>query len=343
MSGGLQEGYGPGEVPQLSLVVPAKNEEANLQALIKAIREALDPVCTWELILVDDGSTDASRTLLSDISLEDSRIRCIRFSRSFGKEAAIQAGLAASRGQAVAVMDADLQHPPSVLPAMFEAWRTGGADVVDGVKRNRGTENRFYRWAAGFFNRLMSGAGLEDMQGASDFKLLDRRVADTIAAFPERSRFFRGLTGWAGFRHVRIDYDVAPRHAGRSTWTVRDLMRYSLSNLVSFSSAPLRAISTLGFVTVLFSLLLGIETLYMKLSGRAVEGFTTVILSVAFFSGAIILCLGIMGEYLARMYDELKRRPLYIVQEGEDAPGTARGTGTRNHPKERGDGDAGER
>ena len=153
------------------------------------------------------------------------------------------------------------------------------------------------------------------MRGASDFKLIDRRVADTIAAFPERVRFFRGLTEWAGFRHVEVRYDVAPRMMGSSGWKPATLLRYSISNIVSFSSAPLRAISTLGLVTTVFSLALGIDTLYMKLSGRAVEGFTTVLLSVAFFSGAIILCLGIMGEYLSRMYDELKGRPGYLVKE----------------------------
>jgi dolichol-phosphate mannosyltransferase len=300
---------------QFSVVIPAFNEAENLGPLAQALDSVLTPLGTWEAIFVDDGSTDDSAAVLRALQVRDSRLGFIILSRNFGKEAAILAGISSVSGAAVIVMDADLQHPPGALAEMIAIWRSGKADVVDGIKRSRGRESAMYGFAAGIFNRAMSGANGKSMRGASDFKLIDRRVADAIAAFPERVRFFRGLTDWAGFRHAGVEYDVAPRRNGTSAWKPAALVRYSISNLVSFSSAPLRAISTLGLVTTAASLALGIDTLYMKLSGRAVEGFTTVLLSVAFFSGAIILCLGIMGEYLSRMYDELKRRPGYIVKE----------------------------
>ncbi len=298
-----------------SVVVPVFNEAENLAPLANALDAVLSPLGGWEAIFVDDGSSDDSAGAMRSLHEADPRYKYLLLSRNFGKEAAILAGLSAVSGSAVIVMDADLQHPPDALPEMIAIWRSGTADIVDGIKRSRGRESVSYGLAASAFNRSMSGASGKDMRGSSDFKLMDRRVADTVAAFPERVRFFRGLTEWAGFRHATIEYDVAPRRNGNSTWKPSALIRYSISSIVSFSSAPLRAISTLGFVTLLFSLALGVDTLYMKLSGRAVEGFTTVLLSVAFFSGAIILCLGIMGEYLSRMYDELKRRPAYIVKE----------------------------
>ncbi len=307
------------ETVEISVIVPAHNEEPNIEPVAAAVAGVLDPVALWEIVIVDDGSGDGTAAALRAMHARDRRIRYVSFSRNFGKEAAILAGILESRGRAVIVMDADLQHPPDILPRMIDLWRTGGCDVVDGVKRSRGRESLAYRAAAAMFGRMVSPAGGRDMRGSSDFKLIDRRVADIVAAFPERERFFRGLTEWAGFRHASILYDVAERHKGKTSWSVRGLVRYSLSNIVSFSSVPLRTISTLGMITILLSIALGIDTLYMKIAGKAVEGFTTVILSVAFFSGAILLCLGIMGEYLSRMYDEIKRRPTYIVAERSDS------------------------
>jgi glycosyltransferase involved in cell wall biosynthesis len=304
----------------VTIIVPCHNESATVELFHGAVTAALvDRLESWRLLFVDDGSTDRTRAILDGMAARDSRIGVLVLSRNFGKEAAMSAGLDQAGGDAVIVMDADLQHPPAMLPAMLDAWSKGGAQVVDCVKRSRGRETLMYKAASRLFNRIISDSAALDLRGSSDFKLLDRAVVEVLRHVPERTRFFRGLTEWVGFRHVRIEYDVAERAGGLRSWSMRSLLRYSINNVLVFSSVPLRLIASIGIWTVLVSIILGIQTLYMKFSGQAVEGFTTVILAVAFFSGVILLCLGIMGEYLSRMYDELKGRPRYIIAERNQA------------------------
>ena len=221
-----------------------------------------------------------------------------RFHRNFGKEAAVFAGLEHCTGDAVVVMDGDLQHPPEVIGQMVKLWLEGGYEIVDAVKEYRGTESALYKAASLFFNSLMSGLTGFPMHNASDFKLLDRSAVDALLRCRERTRFFRGLTEWIGFRHTSLTFCVHERTAGKRSWSAGSLLTYSLRNILAFSAFPIHLISIVGFITVVIAIILSGQTLYMKLSGQAVEGFTTVILAVTFFSGILLLSVGVIGEYL---------------------------------------------
>jgi glycosyltransferase involved in cell wall biosynthesis len=215
-------------------------------------------------------------------------------------------------------MDADLQHPPEVIPAMIESWDKEGFDIVDAVKTSRGRFNPLHKLASFFFNRIMKAVTRLDMRGSSDFKLLDRSVIETLLECREYNRFFRGLTEWVGFSHTRIGFVVAERQAGTTKWSLFSLLRYSINNIIAFSAIPLRMISALGIMAIILALALGIQTLILYIRGQSAEGFTTVLLSLAFFSGTILLSLGVIGEYLSRMFDEIKSRPIYIKRSGRN-------------------------
>jgi dolichol-phosphate mannosyltransferase len=300
--------------PEISLVLPVFNEE-------EIIRESLDEVIgqlekahpSFEIICVDDGSSDRSGELLDLAAEADPRIVPIHFSRNFGKEAALAAGLEAACGQAVVLMDADLQHPPSLIPKMVEDWRQG-YDVVEAVKDDRGKESFLYKLMARTFHLLMGRAIGKSLSESSDFKLLDRQVVDVLLECPERRRFFRGLVAWVGFRTVRVPFQVQQRGAGKTKWSRQALLAYSMRNLVAFSSMPLRVVALAGFATVGAAVLLAIETLYYFFSGRAVSGFTTVILVTLFLCGLILISLGVIAIYIASIYDEQKGRPPFVVR-----------------------------
>ena len=245
-------------------------------------------------------------------ALKTAQVRGVRFSRNFGKEAAIFAGLAQGRGDCVVVLDCDLQHPPEKIVEMYRLWEQG-YQVVEGVKVSRGKESPLHTLAAKTFYSLISNATGIDMSRASDFKLLDRRAVDTLLAMREKNAFFRALSSWIGFSTAQVEFEVQPRLEGASKWSLRSLIRYALVNLTSFSAAPLQLITLLGLVVFVCSVGLGLWSLWEKLSGQALEGFTTVILLQIIIGSVLMICLGIIGYYVARIYEEIKDRPRYIV------------------------------
>jgi len=302
------------EAPEISVVLPVFNEEEIIHESLAEVLEVLEKArLSFELVCVDDGSSDGSGELLDREAEADPRIVAVHFSRNFGKEAALSAGLEAARGRAVVLMDADLQHPPSVIPQMVEHWRQG-AEVVEAVKEDRGKESLPYRLMARTFYLLMGRTAGESLRQSSDFKLLDRQVVDAVLACPERRRFFRGLIAWVGFQAVRIPFQVQPRRGGRTKWSRQALVAYSIRNLVAFSSMPLRVVALAGIATVGAAALLAVETLYTWYAGRAVSGFTTVILVMLFLCGLILLSLGVIAIYVASIYDEQKGRPPFVVR-----------------------------
>lgn len=299
---------------ELSIVVPAFNESAVLTSLADRLRSVLAGIgVTYEIVIVNDGSSDGTEACLQAMSREDQRIRPVNLARNFGKEAAMAAGLASATGRCIVFIDADLQHPPDLIPRMYAAWRQG-SDVVNAVKRRRASESVAYRWFANRFNGLMSTVIGRNMAGASDFKLIDRQVAEVLLECPERNRFFRGLVAWVGFDVANIEFDVVERELGTSKWSVGGLIRYSLANIVAFSSLPLVAVAYVGFVTAALGLLLLVQALFKWVMGTAAIGFTTVIAVQVLLGGMILTALGVIAIYLARMYDEQKRRPLFVVK-----------------------------
>lgn len=297
----------------LSVVIPAYNEEPVIKKTYSTLSGLLEKEnIAYELVFVDDGSSDGTETVLSGLSDKDERIHYVSFSRNFGKEAAIRAGLAFAKGDCVAVMDCDLQHPPETLVEMYRRWEDG-YEVVEGLKRSRGKESGAYRFAAKTFYRIISGATGIDMSKASDFKLLDRKAVDALLAMPEYKPFFRALSSWVGFKKVAVEFDVKEREAGESKWSAKTLFKYAINNVMSFSIAPMHIVTWTGVVVFVIAVILGIQTLVRYFSGKAAEGFTTVILLLLFIGSIIMIGNGIIGLYIANIYDEVKKRPQYII------------------------------
>jgi len=308
-------------VPEVSVVLPIHDEAPALQATLDVVRETLaGSAVGFEIVCVDDGSVDGSAALLAGFAQSDPRIRCVPLSRNFGKEAALAAGLSVAQGRAVVLMDADLQHPPELLPKMLELWR-GGYDVVNAVKQARSRESMAYRFMAWSFNLLIGGAAGSSFKGASDFKLLDRQVVEAVLDCPERNRFFRGLVAWVGFSVIDVPFSVAPRAAGTTKWSTWGLVGYSVRNLLAFSSLPLRLVAAAGFVTLFLSLGLAVQTLYRYVRGDALSGFTTVILLQLLLGGLLLTSVGVIALYLSEIYDEVKRRPVFVIRRPRDAAG----------------------
>lgn len=297
----------------LSIILPSYNEEKMILSAAERVAAIMKEAgIDYELLFVDDGSKDQTWPMIEEASRLDSNVRGLHFSRNFGKEAAMFAGLEKAAGDCCAVIDCDLQHPPEKLVEMYRLWEQG-YEVIEGVKEDRGEESAFHRFAANSFYGLISRATGMDMAASSDFKLLDRKVVDALNAMPERNVFFRALSYWVGYRQASVSYRVQERTAGESKWSTRSLVRYALTNISSFSSAPLHIVTVLGFVMLAVSLVLGLVALVQKISGLALGGFTTVILLLLFASSIIMISLGIIGYYIARIYDEIKGRPRYIV------------------------------
>ena len=297
----------------LSVVLPSYNEEMNIEHTYSTIKEVLSRAgIEFEMIFVNDGSKDETWHKIEKTCRENTDVVGVNFSRNFGKEAAILAGLEQSKGDCCVVMDCDLQHPPETIIEMYHLWENG-YQVVEGIKRSRGKESKLHEFSAGMFYTIMSKAVKIDMSRASDFKLMDRRVVDTILMLPERNPFFRALSSWVGFKSTSVEYDVQERIAGESKWSTRSLIKYAIRNIVSFSSAPLQVVTIGGEITLLLAVILGIQTLVRYCLGHAVEGFTTVILLILFIGSMLMISLGVIGYYLAKMYEELKGRPRYIV------------------------------
>jgi glycosyltransferase involved in cell wall biosynthesis len=302
--------------PLLSVVIPVFREGAQLSSFLATVRGFLNQCnLSYELVLVDDGSPDDTWRVIVGEAKTSQAIHALRLSRNFGKESALCAGLERARGDAVIVMDADGQHPPSLLPEMVRMWQNSGADIVEAVKQKRGRESLSSKLGAQLFYVILNKLSGFHFKGASDFKLLNRKAVDGWLEMHERNVFFRGMTVWMGFNTVQIPFEVVPRSAGQSTWSVLKRLKLALIGITAFSSFPLHLVTFAGLIFLGVSVLLGIETLYLKLVGRAVSGFATVILLELIIGSFLMISLGIIGEYLARIYEEVKGRPRYIVAE----------------------------
>lgn len=298
----------------LSIILPACNEQDNIQNAFLTISRILkENAIPFEIIFVDDGSSDSTYTHIQALSAQYKEAKGLSFSKNFGKEAAIFAGLEAAQGACCLVMDCDLQHPPALIPEMYRLWKNG-FEVVEGVKASRGKENPFHTLCAkGFYHLISSATGI-DMSRASDFKLLDRRAVDALLILPERTPFFRALSSWIGFKTTSVPFEVQERAAGTSKWSLWSLIKYAIRNITSFSGAPMQLVTLLGWIMLLASIVLGVQSLYRYFSGTALEGFTTVILLQLIIGSALMISLGIIGHYISRIYDEIKARPRYIIR-----------------------------
>lgn len=285
-------------------------------AFLSELKSALDQTRhPFEIVLVDDGSPDDTWERIKDKARTLPNLRAVRLSRNFGKELALCAGLERARGDAVVVMDGDGQHPPSLLPLMIEKWRGSGADIVQAVKIKRGRESITSKLGALLFYLILNNLSGFELKGASDFKLINRKVVDTWLAMRERNVFFRGMTAWMGFNTVQVPFEVAARRGGKSGWSYLRRAKLALVGITTFSSFPLHLVTFAGVIFLIFAVGLGIQTLYLKLTGQAFTGFTTVILLQLIIASLLMISLGIIGEYLARIYEEVKGRPRYIVAE----------------------------
>ena len=305
-------------MPFLSVIIPAYNEQDNAPRCASAVSRILDSHnIDYELIFVNDGSTDRTWLRLTQLAASDDRIRAINFSRNFGKEAAIFAGLGAARGDACVLMDCDLQHPPETLLEMYKVWinSRGEIDIVEAKKKDRGRENPVYRFFAQLFYRLIGDMSGLEMRDASDFKLLDRRAVNAVLEMPERLTFFRAMSSWVGFRKEQVYFDVGKRTAGESKFTAKVSIKYAINSITSFSSAPMQLVTIAGAVTFIIAVVLGANTLYNKLTGNSEKGFPTVILLQLITSSIIMFSLGIIGYYLSKIYEEIKQRPRFIISE----------------------------
>ena len=304
----------------LSVVAPVLDEEDTLERFYGRVVAALEGI-PFELVLADDGSTDSTPQILERLAEADPRVRVIALSRSFGYQAAVTAGLDHARGDAVVTIDADLQDPPELIPQLVDRWREG-SDVVYAVRRQRPGETRTKLLTARWFTRLFSALSELDIPAdAGDFRLLDRRALDEVLAMRERSRFLRGMTVWVGFTQSSVPYDREPRGAGESRYRWRTLVRISFDAITSFSRVPLQIATVVGFVVSAIAFLAIPYAIIARILGVSyVKGFSTLLLAVLFLGGVQLITLGIIGEYLGRVYDEVKARPLYVVRDRINSP-----------------------
>jgi glycosyltransferase involved in cell wall biosynthesis len=309
--------------PAISIVIPAYNESKGIRIALDNVRDQMDQADeSYEIIVIDDGSTDDLWEVLSRLLPTFSNLRAFRLSRNFGKELALCAGLEHAKGDAIIVMDADMQHPPTMLARMIAVWRSGEADIVECTKRSRGKEPLMNKMGSKMFYGMLNNLTGYNLQGASDFKLLDRKVIQAWERMGEKNVFFRGMTKWLGFKRVELEFDVHTRAEGVSRWGFLNLLKLAISAIVSFSSLPLRLVSIFGVMFLVGAVVLGGQTLYRKMIGDAVTGFTTVIILQLIIGSIIMVSLGIIGEYISAVYQEVKGRPRYVISrslENKDA------------------------
>ena len=297
----------------LSVIIPAYNEEKMIQKTADTVSGILKRASIpYEILFINDGSRDGTWEQIEAAAERNPQVKGIHFSRNFGKESAIFAGLANAAGDCCAVMDCDLQHPPEVLVSMYRLWEQG-YEVVEGVKRSRGKESRLHKACAGLFYRMMSKAVQIDMSRASDFKLLDRKAVDALLAMPEKNAFFRALSSWIGYRSTSVEFDVQERTEGESKWSTWSLVKYAVTNVVAFSAVPMQFVTVAGIFMFVFAIILGIQSLVHYFTGHAVAGFTTVILLILIVGSLIMMSLGIIGYYISKIYEEVKGRPKYLI------------------------------
>ncbi|MEN6424639.1 MAG: glycosyltransferase family 2 protein [Phycisphaerales bacterium] len=305
--------------PTISIVLPAYNECMNIPSLIQVIQaEMRCHEVPYEIIVVDDGSSDETWPVLSRLGQEpwfseSGQLHCLQLSRNFGKESAVFAGLETARGQAVIVMDCDHQHPPQLISEMIQLWRESHVDVVEAVKSHRGKESLLKRLGSESFYALFRMLSGHDLKGSCDYKLLDRAVVDALLHMGERNLFFRGMVQWLGFKRHTLTFEVPERRAGISGWPIARLIKMSIQAITAYSFVPLRLVAVTGLLFLIAALLLAGYTLVYKLLGLAVSGFTTVILLQLITGSTCMLSIGVTGEYIARIYEEVKRRPRYVI------------------------------
>jgi polyisoprenyl-phosphate glycosyltransferase len=299
---------------KLSLVIPVYQEGSHIRSSIGVIEHILiTNQIKYEFVLIDDGSRDNSWDEIKKLAENNQHVTALRLSRNFGKESALCAGLEYADGDMVIVMDADLQHPPELIPEMVKAWRDEGYDVVEGIKSSRGKENPLYKICAKFFYYIIYKTSDINLGKASDFKLMDRKVIEAWKEMPERATFFRGMTAWLGFDRKQLNFDVAERVNGKTKWSLLRLIRLAMNAITSYTSVPLHCITVLGIFMFLGAILMGAQTLYMKFAGKATSGFTTVILLQLIIGSSIMISLGMIGIYLTKIYKEVKARPRYLI------------------------------
>lgn len=297
----------------LSVIIPSFNEHENIRRTAGTIAAILrNENIDYELVFVDDGSHDETWKEITDASLFDPNVRGIGFSRNFGKEGAIFAGLKNAAGDCAVVIDCDLQHPPELIPQMYRLWQ-GGAEVVEAVKASRGREGLLHKLFAKSFYKLMKSSSGINLDGASDFKLMDRKVINALNELPERITFFRALSSWVGFTTERVEFDVQPRAAGKSKFSMKSLFRFAVNNITSFTNLPIHLITWVGVLFGVLALILGIQTLVKYFCGTAAEGFSTVILLILITGACVMVGIGVIGYYLSKIYEEIKQRPRYII------------------------------
>ncbi len=297
----------------LSVIIPAYNEEKMIKKAYTKISGILEENgIENEIVFVDDGSQDKTYEEINALADVYDNVKGICFSRNFGKEAAISAGLASAEGSCAVVIDCDLQHPPERIIEMYRLWEEG-YEIVEGIKNERGEESKVKGFASRTFYRIMSGMVGFDMSNSSDFKLLDRKVIDVLNKIPERKGFFRAISFWVGYKKTAIYFDVEDRLEGESKWSAWGLIKYAFSNISAYSAAPMQIVTVLGFIMLFTALVFGVWALVDKIIGRALEGMTTVIIITIFIGSIIMISLGIIGYYVARIYEEIKGRPKYII------------------------------
>ena len=298
---------------KLSIIVPAYNEEKSINKTAEVISGLMvNAGIDYELLFINDGSKDNTWLEIMWQAESNKNIKGVSFSRNFGKEAAIFAGLDNCIGNCAVVIDCDLQHPPEKIVEMYKLWEEG-YEVVEGVKNSRGNESAIHKFVVGIFYKIMSNITNIDMKNASDFKLMDRKVIETLKSLPERNTFFRALSSWCGFKSTKLFFDVREREEGESKWSTKSLVKYALNNITSFSVLPMQIVTFFGAFFFLFAVILGIQSIVYKIIGRALEGFTTVICIELLVGSICMINMGIMGVYIAKMYEEIKGRPRYIA------------------------------
>lgn len=301
--------------PEISIIIPAYNEGAGVERALTTIASVLTTCCqAFEIIVVDDGSQDDTYARVCGFSENHPYVKGVSFSRNFGKEAALLAGLKYSKGRGVIIIDADLQHPPELIPQMIAKWREG-TKIIHAVKRSRKTDSALKRLSAWTINQIISRMGGINIHNSSDYKLLDREIVEILVyQLPERERFFRGLSSWIGFSEEYIEFDVSVRIENESKWSFWSLVELSVTALTSFTSMPLRIVTFLGFITLVLGFGVASEALWSWYHGQAVSGFATIIITLLLIGSFIMISLGIIGEYIAKIYEEIKARPPYFVK-----------------------------
>jgi len=301
---------------KISIVVPACNEEGNIPVLVDALEKVLGSLnYEYQLIFVDDGSSDGTLALLKAMSLNKAHIRYIGLSRNFGHQNALKAGLDLAGGDAVIMMDGDMQHPPELIPVMLQQWEAGN-DIVYTIRKDHQDMPMMKRKTSNMFYNLINNlSDIELEQGTADFRLMDRRVVDVFKEFKETDLFLRGLVKWMGFKQSGIEYEPAERLKGKSKYTMKKMIRFALQGITSFSTKPLYIATYLGMSFSLISLLYVPYIIYSYYFGHAISGWTSIIATIAFFGGLQLMILGIIGMYLGKLFQQSKQRPHYIVKE----------------------------